>query len=80
METKILTSPSEVIEVLGGVAEAGRVVGMSAQTVNNWRGGGERKPRIPAEYHLLIEKELKHMGYRAAPEVFGLRVKARAAS
>jgi hypothetical protein len=76
MQSEILKTPSEVIAVLGGVTETGRVAGVTAQTVNNWRGGGERKPRIPAEYHLLIEKELRLMGYRVAPEVFGLKVKA----
>jgi hypothetical protein len=79
MQTEILKTPSEVIAVLGGVTEAGRVAGVTAQTVNNWRGGGERKPRIPAEYHVIIEKELKHMGYRVAPEVFGLKVARRRA-
>jgi hypothetical protein len=67
---KPLTSPSDVIDALGGTAATARIVGKSLQAVSNWR----RHPsgRLPPETFLRLMKALRAGGYDAAPELWGI--------
>jgi hypothetical protein len=63
-----LTTSDQVIDALGGTAEAGRIVGQSIATVCNWRA----RKRIPPEHFLIVSKALKTIGRAVSPEVFGM--------
>jgi hypothetical protein len=68
-ESTVLTSPSEVIDALGGTASAARLLEEHMQTVSNWR-----VRRIPPELYFPVNRALAVQGKSASPEhVFGMR-------
>lgn len=56
-----LHTVDQVIEKLGGTAEAGRLLGISMQQVSSWRDRG----RIAFRYYLVMTDELARLGYAA---------------
>jgi len=67
---KTLSSPSDVIDALGGTAATAKLSGKSSQAVSNWR----RHPsgRLPPDTFLRLMKAIRAAGYDAQPELWGI--------
>lgn len=66
----MLKSADEVIDELGGTAEAASLAGVSSPAVSNWRARG----RIPQENFLIFREALAGKGKEADPSVFGFKL------
>ena len=64
---KVLTRFDHVIEELGGVTEAGRLIGRTAANLCQWRA---KYDRFPAALYLKINFVLAQRGCEASEEVF----------
>lgn len=63
----ILETVDEVIDAVGGTAEAAKLAGIKPPGVSNWRSRG----RIPPDKSMIIAETLKAFGKTASPTVFG---------
>jgi hypothetical protein len=64
-----LSTVDEVIEALGGLTAAAKLVGRSPQAAWNWR---DRKI-FPPDCFVLMSAELTRLGKSASPELWGQR-------
>lgn len=71
--SKVLSTPSEAIDALGGTSAVADMFDCPMQRVSNWRRAG-----IPSKYSLAISDALKAIGKRADPKIFGLAVRSAA--
>ena len=67
---KTLSSPSEVIDALGGTAATAKLAGKTLQAVSNWR----RHPsgRLPPDTFLRLMRAIRSAGYDAHPGLWGI--------
>jgi hypothetical protein len=65
---KVLKTPPDVIDTLGGTAPLSRELGLSYRRVFNWRG----YTVIPPCYYPYMTTRLRRMGYTAPPELWGV--------
>lgn len=64
-----LRNANEVIDALGGTGATARLTNRKYdQAVSNWRKSG----RLPADTFVVISNELKKMGLRADPSIWGM--------
>jgi len=74
-ELKVLGTSGEVIDALGGTSNTARIAasvspsGCSPQRVTNWRGSGRLAPFT----FLIFTDELTARGFRAPPELWGIK-------
>lgn len=66
---KLLTSVTAVIEALGGGSAAARIGRCTPQQISN----GLARQRLPAATFLLHTDELRVRGFRARPELWGVK-------
>lgn len=66
---KILTTPKEVIDELGGYNEVAAMVGLKYTAVFEWGRDGKR---IPPKFYKLMIDELAKRRKQAPPSVWGM--------
>ena len=76
MDLRELNSIDEVLDALGGLTAAGRLVNKTAQHVHNWRIAGQ----FPAKTYLVFSEELKARGKKAPLRLFGMIEPAESAA
>lgn len=67
-EGMILETVDEVIDAVGGTADAAKIAGVKPPGVSNWRARG----RIPADKSMIFAEALRPLGKSASPSVFGI--------
>ena len=65
---KVLKTPHDVIDTLGGTAPLSRELGISYRRVFNWRG----YTVIPPCYYPYMITRLRQIGHTAPPELWGV--------
>ncbi len=68
MDTPPLSSPTAVIDALGGPKKAAEKLGSTPQAVVNWYERG-----IPPEHFLVVTEQLTALGKSAQPTVFNMK-------
>lgn len=66
---KLLCTVESVVEAFGGGSAAARAVGCSPQTITNAIARG----RLPHPTFLIFADQLRRRGYRARPELWGIK-------
>jgi hypothetical protein len=75
VSTKV-ANPSDAIDALGGTMNVSELVGVSPQSISNWRHAN----RLPPTYFLIMLKALRAAGHDAEPELWGIRSNAEDAN
>ncbi len=70
-----LSTASEIIKALGGPTAAGRIVGRSPQSANNWRIAN----RFPSNTFPILTRALAERGYTAPSSLWRIIERAEAA-
>jgi hypothetical protein len=65
---KELTNTRDIIAALGGNQPVAELTGKKTQHVTNWKSDG-----FPAETFLILKDALAKLGYRASPELWGIK-------
>jgi len=66
--SKVLTTPGDVIDTLGGTQATAVLFGLPMQAVSNWR----KSKTLPSSRYLVMSMELLKRGYSAPPSLWGL--------
>lgn len=66
-EGTVLETVDEVVEAVGGTADAAKLAGITPPGVSNWLSRG----RIPPAKSMIFADALKPLGKIASPDVFG---------
>lgn len=69
LRLKLLTTVDGVLEALGGGSSAARIGGCSPQQISN----GIARDRLPSKTFLIFTDELRSRGFRATPELWGIK-------
>ena len=64
-----LSTIDEVIDALGGTAKAGAIARVRPSTISMWKA----RKRIPATTFLVFQGELRRLGLRADPSLWGMQ-------
>jgi hypothetical protein len=68
----MLKTVDDVVETLGGTAQAAKCFAVGPSAVSNWRA----RERIPADKFMLVQSALMQHGKSATPALFGFEVAA----
>ena len=67
-----LTTSNDIIDELGGTGVVARWLGISAQSVSEWRANGAISPR----FYLMMLHALRQRGCIASPELWKIKTAA----
>lgn len=68
MKPRRLTSPSEIIDALGGNGPVAELTGSKPKTVSMWR----TFDTLPTKTFLILDRELRERGFDVPPSVWGM--------
>jgi hypothetical protein len=68
-QLKLVTTAAAVVDVLDGGTEAAGMAGCSPSNISN----AIRRGRLPASTFLIFRDELARRGFRAPPELWGIK-------
>lgn len=68
MQMRELKTIDEVLKELGGLTAAGRLVGLTAQHINNYKAAGRFAPKT----YVAFTEELRNRGFTAPRSLWGM--------